>query len=100
MTDTSNRGLGSSKMDPTLKHDIQSQGGQASSQKQDMSKLGEKGGQAAQQSGNAHQLTDEERSKGGQNSPTNFANRPTEEVQDIASKGGQASHGGGRQRED
>lgn len=29
------------------------------------------------------------------NNPGNFANRPKEEVQAIASKGGQASHGGG-----
>lgn len=29
------------------------------------------------------------------NNPGNFANRPKEEVQDIASKGGQASHKGG-----
>ncbi|KAH7029669.1 conidiation-specific protein 10 [Microdochium trichocladiopsis] len=27
--------------------------------------------------------------------PSNFANRPTEEVKEIASKGGQASHSGG-----
>jgi general stress protein YciG len=27
--------------------------------------------------------------------PGNFANRPKEEVQNIASKGGQASHNGG-----
>ncbi|EAQ87406.1 predicted protein [Chaetomium globosum CBS 148.51] len=27
--------------------------------------------------------------------PGNFANRPKEEVRDIASKGGQASHSGG-----
>ncbi|KAJ1333084.1 Stress-induced bacterial acidophilic repeat motif [Microdochium nivale] len=27
--------------------------------------------------------------------PGNFANRPTEEVKEIASKGGQASHSGG-----
>ncbi|KAH8747315.1 conidiation-specific protein 10, partial [Diaporthe sp. PMI_573] len=27
--------------------------------------------------------------------PGNFANRPREEVQEIASKGGQASHSGG-----
>ena len=27
--------------------------------------------------------------------PGNFANRPTEEVQEIASKGGKASHSGG-----
>lgn len=29
------------------------------------------------------------------NNPGNFANRPKEEVQNIASKGGQASHSGG-----
>lgn len=27
--------------------------------------------------------------------PSNFANRPTEEVREIASKGGKASHSGG-----
>ncbi|KAH7012501.1 conidiation-specific protein 10 [Microdochium trichocladiopsis] len=27
--------------------------------------------------------------------PGNFANRPTEEVKEVASKGGQASHSGG-----
>jgi general stress protein YciG len=31
----------------------------------------------------------------GNDNPGNFANRPTEEVQEIASKGGQASHSGG-----
>ncbi|EFY85928.1 conidiation-specific protein 10 [Metarhizium acridum CQMa 102] len=30
----------------------------------------------------------------GNENPGNFANRPTEEVQEIASKGGQASSGG------
>lgn len=45
--------------------DIASKGGQASSQKQDMSELGEQGGKAAQASGHAHQLTDDERIKGG-----------------------------------
>jgi general stress protein YciG len=99
MTDTTKQGLGSDKMDPQTKHDIQSQGGQASSSQQDMSALGQKGGQAAQQSGNAHKLTQDDQSKGGQNSPTNFANRPKEEVEEIASKGGQASHGGGRRDE-
>lgn len=33
--------------------------------------IGKKGGQAAQDTGNAHELTDEERSKGGQNSSGN-----------------------------
>jgi general stress protein YciG len=31
----------------------------------------------------------------GNNNPGNFANRPKEEVQEIASKGGQASHNSG-----
>ncbi|KAI9150333.1 Conidiation-specific 10 protein [Paramyrothecium foliicola] len=31
----------------------------------------------------------------GNTNPGNFANRPKEEVQEIASKGGQASHSGG-----
>ncbi|KAF2278457.1 uncharacterized protein EI97DRAFT_456852 [Westerdykella ornata] len=30
------------------------------------------------------------------NNPGNFANRPKEEVREIAAKGGHASHGGGR----
>jgi general stress protein YciG len=29
------------------------------------------------------------------NNPGNFANRPKEEVREIAAKGGRASHGGG-----
>lgn len=33
MADTTNRGLGSNKMDPQTKHDIQSKGGHASAQK-------------------------------------------------------------------
>ncbi len=79
-------------MTDTTKQNIHSQGGQALSQTQDMSKKGQKGGHAAQQSGHANTLTDAERSMGGQNSPTNFANRPTDEVEEIASKGGMASH--------
>jgi hypothetical protein len=31
----------------------------------------------------------------GNDNPRNFANRPKEEVQEIASKGGQASHNSG-----
>ena len=34
-------------------------------------------------------------SSSGNTNPGNFANRPTEEVIEIAKKGGQASHGGG-----
>ena len=44
----------------------------------------------------ADNLSDEARSKGGQNSPTNFKNRDTAEVQRIASEGGKASGGGNR----
>ena len=90
----SKRGLGSSKIDQETKRMIQSKGGQSSSAKQDMRKLGQKGGKAAQRSGNAHRLTNEERSKGGQNSPTNFANRPIEEVEEFARRGGIASRSG------
>lgn len=97
MPTKSKRGLGSGKIDPQRKYEIQSKGGQVSSSKQNMSDLGRKGGQAAQKSGNAHKLTNEERSKGGQNSPTNFANRPTEEVEEFARRGGIASRSGSRQ---
>lgn len=38
--------------------------------------IGKKGGQAAQDSDTAHELTDEERSQGGQHSGGNFANDP------------------------
>lgn len=64
--------------------------------------IASKGGQAAQASGHAHQLTDEERRRGGQNSGGNFANRPTEEVQAIGRKGGEArgKSDGGRGREE
>jgi general stress protein YciG len=62
MTDNSKRGLGSEDMDEQTKNDIQSKGGQASSSKQDMSKLGQKGGKAAHESGNAHEFTSEEAS--------------------------------------
>ncbi|HSW48139.1 MAG TPA: hypothetical protein VLG67_03575 [Candidatus Saccharimonadales bacterium] len=88
MADTSSRGLGSPSIDPKKKHDIQSKGGQASSSQQDMSTLGQKGGQAAQQSGNAHKLNNEDRSKGGQNSPTNFTTGNTEEFDNTASMSG------------
>ncbi len=46
MADTSNRGLGSDKMDDQTKHDIQSEGGQAS---HNGGNSGMKGGQATQQ---------------------------------------------------
>lgn len=56
---------GNSDAAKNLSHEDRVKGGKASSSQQDMSKLGEMGGEAAQKSGNAHQLTDEERSKGG-----------------------------------
>lgn len=43
-------------------------------------------------------LSDEARSKGGQNSPGNFKNDP-ERASEAGKKGGQASHGGGRNQE-
>jgi uncharacterized protein len=87
-----NRGFAS--MDPQKQEEIAKKGGEASAASQDMSALGSKGGQATQQSGgNAHELTNEERSQGGmsqgaQNNPGNFANRPQEEVEEAAREGG------------
>lgn len=64
MTDNQNQ----DNLDQATRSKVGSMGGNASSAQQDMSKLGQKGGKAAQQSGNAHELTDEERSRGGQSS--------------------------------
>lgn len=64
-----------------------SKGGHASSSKQNMSEIGRKGGQAAQQSGNAHELTQEERSRGGSESGGNFANDP-QRASEAGKKGG------------
>ncbi len=63
-----NRGFASPNYPREKADQARSRGGQISSQKQDMSKLGQKGGQAAQQSGNAHRLTDADRRKGGERS--------------------------------
>jgi hypothetical protein len=54
-----------------LTDEDRSKGGKASSSQQDMSKLGQMGGNAAQQSGNAHKPTKEEKSKGGHKSHHN-----------------------------
>ena len=48
-----------------MTNDDRSKGGKASSSQQDMSKLGQMGGNIAQQSSNAHKLTKEEQSEGG-----------------------------------
>ncbi len=52
------------------------------------------GGQAAQESGQAHELTEEERSRGGSESGGNFANRDTEDVREAGRRGGEASRSG------
>lgn len=70
-----------------LDEEARRKGGEVSSSKQDMSKLGQKGGEAAQRSGHAHQLTDEERSRGGSMSGGNFANDP-ERASEAGRKGG------------
>ncbi|HUQ85108.1 MAG TPA: hypothetical protein VM077_02185 [Candidatus Limnocylindrales bacterium] len=63
-----NRGFASPNYPQEKAQKARRKGGQISSRKQDMSKLGQKGGQAAQQSGNAHRLTNEDRRKGGERS--------------------------------
>ncbi|HVF69555.1 MAG TPA: hypothetical protein VNA13_03240 [Xanthomonadales bacterium] len=68
MTKTNQKGFASPNYPQDKAEKARSKGGQVSSRKQDMSKLGQKGGQAAQQNGNAHQLTDEDRRKGGERS--------------------------------
>jgi len=58
------RGLAAA--DEQTRRRVAKTGGQAiSKNRQYMAKIGRKGGIAAQRSGNAHQLTDEERSTGG-----------------------------------
>lgn len=54
-----------------LKNEDRSKGGKASSSNQDMSNLGQMGGNASQQDGNAHNLTHEEQSEGGEHSHRN-----------------------------
>lgn len=65
---SSTRGFGSPNYPRDKATKARSRGGQISSKKQDMKKLGQKGGQAAQMSGNAHRLTAEERRRGGEKS--------------------------------
>ncbi|HVZ58365.1 MAG TPA: KGG domain-containing protein [Patescibacteria group bacterium] len=70
MADTTNRGFAS--MDEDQQHDIAQKGGDTRrDQGTDYSKLGQKGGKAAQESGHAHQLTEEERREGGEHSHKN-----------------------------
>lgn len=61
-------------------------GGTATAQKQGQQfykNIGHKGGKAAQKSGHAHELTDEERSKGGQVSSSE------QDMSELGHKGGQ-----------
>lgn len=62
------RGFGSPNYPRDKATRARSKGGQISSKKQDMKRLGQKGGQAAQMSGNAHRLTADERRRGGEKS--------------------------------
>jgi uncharacterized protein len=87
---TSKRGLASA--DEETKQRVASQGGQASggnfaNDPQRASEAGQKGGQAVQQSGNAHELTEEDRGKGGSMSGGNFANDP-QRASEAGKKGG------------
>lgn len=66
-----NKGFASPNYDENTAEEARSKGGQASSSKQDMSKLGRKGG----------------KSQGQDNNPANFANDP-EKASDAGRKGG------------
>ena len=80
------KGLASAS-DDTRQRVAQAGGNAVSQDTQHMSQIGKKGGQAAQASGNAHQLTDEERSKGGQSAQqSGHAHQLTDEER---SRGGQ-----------
>jgi len=63
--DTKQHQGGNQNVSQNLTNEDRSKGGKASSSQQDMIKLGQTGGSTSQQSSNAHQLTEEERSKGG-----------------------------------
>ena len=58
--------------------------------KEEVSKIGQKGGQSSHQEGFASMDPQTDNTN-----PGNFANRPKEEVSKIAQKGGQSSHQGG-----
>lgn len=68
--------------------------GLASADEETRARVAHEGGKAAQESGRAHKLTEEERSRGGKHSSGSFDKRPREEVQEIGRKGGKASHRG------
>ncbi len=89
----SNKGLGSD-MDENKKHEIQSKGGQAS----------HSGGRQSNSS-NQNDQNQNSQSQSGQSSDSRGFEAMKEqgrdeEVSEIASLGGQSSHGGGRNREE
>jgi hypothetical protein len=63
-----NKGFSSPNYDENTAEEARQEGGDVSSSEQDMSKLGQKGGEAAQKSGDTHELTDAERKEGGKTS--------------------------------
>lgn len=66
---TSNNGIGLQNANDETRERVAHEGGEArKAQGVDYSSLGHKGGKAAQKSGHAHTLTNEERSRGGQRS--------------------------------
>lgn len=83
----SNRGFASENYDESTAEKARRKGGKASSSQQDMSEIGRKGGEASQRSGHAHELTQEERSRGGSESGGNFKNDP-QRASEAGRKGG------------
>lgn len=75
-----------SEIDPGMQKDEGSKGGKSQNHQDDTGNFandpqkeresGQKGGKASQQGGQGHQLTEEERMKGGSHSGGNFQNDP------------------------
>lgn len=72
--DDSKKGLANA--DEETRYDVAEAGGEAMAEMHEdddfYEQIGAKGGEAAQDSDNGHELTDEERSRGGSNSGGNF----------------------------
>ena len=66
MADNKNKGFASSNYPQDVVEDARSEGGKVSSSDQNMSDLGQKGGEKTQHSDKKHKLTDAERSEGGE----------------------------------
>ncbi len=71
--------------------ETKSKRGLASADPETRRRVAQKGGKAAQASGRAHQLTREERSRGGKNSSGGFQSMTPEQVREYARQGGKAS---------